>query len=265
MSPTLDLAAYLARIGVMREVLVTDLASLARLHRAHVSSIPFENIDVQAGRPVFLDIARLQDKLVTRRRGGYCFEQNTLFRAALEALGFVVKACEARVRPPGATEVLARTHMVLVARASHRTWICDVGFGGEGLFEPAPLDGGTVFQVDRKYRIAPEGPLMVLQWNKGGDWQDAYAFAPEARYPVDFEVGNWYTSTHPASTFRNRLTAQLTTASERHVLRNLTYTISRADGPDEVREIDRDELSGLLQRAFGLVTDDTTFPAIDAR
>jgi N-hydroxyarylamine O-acetyltransferase len=263
MSAGLDLAAYLARIGETSEGLAADLPSLARLHRAHVGAIPFENVDVQAGRPIHLDLAHLQDKLVTRRRGGYCFEQNTLFRAVLEALGFVTKACEARVRPAGATDVLARTHMVLVTRASRRGWLCDVGFGGDGLLEPAPLDGQEVFQVDRQYRIAPEGPLLVLQWRRDGDWQDAYAFAPEPRYPIDFEVGNWYTSAHPSSTFRNRLTAQRTTPPARYVLRNLTFTISRPGRPDEVRAVLREEIPGLLHDVFGLDVPDTTFPGLD--
>jgi N-hydroxyarylamine O-acetyltransferase len=264
MSGALDVAAYLARIGETHERLVPDLPSLVRLHRAHVVSIPFENIDVQAGRPIHLDLPRLQDKLVMRRRGGYCFEQNTLFRAALESLGFVVHACEARVRPPGATEVLARTHMVLIVRASHWAWLCDVGFGAEGLFEPAPLDGQAVFQVDREFRVTPEGHLLVLQWRRDSDWQDAYAFVPEARYAVDFEVGNWFTSTHPASVFRNRLTAQRTTPAERHILRNLTYTIARPGQPDEVREIRREDIPGLLRDAFGLDVADTVFPGLDA-
>jgi N-hydroxyarylamine O-acetyltransferase len=263
MSDTLDLAAYLSRLGLRREPLGSDLPSLVALHRAHVAAIPFENIDVQAGRPIALDLPRLQEKLVAQRRGGYCFEQNTLYRAALEALGFVVKACEARVRPPGAIEVLPRTHMVLVARAGHRTWLCDVGFGGEGLLEPAPLDGGTVFQVDREFRVAAEGPLLVLQWRKAGEWNDAYAFAPEPRYPVDFEVANWYTSTHPSSPFRTRLTVQRTTDEARHVLRNLSYTVSRPGRPDELTAVDRAALPALLRDVFGLEVADTAFPGLD--
>jgi N-hydroxyarylamine O-acetyltransferase len=264
MGDALDLVAYLSRLGLRREPLGPDFPSLAALHRAHVANIPFENIDVQAGRPAFLDIPRLQDKLVARRRGGYCFEQNTLFSAALTTLGFVVKACEARVRPAGATDVLPRTHMALVVRAGHRTWLCDVGFGGDGLFEPAPLDGGGVFQVDREFRVAVEGPLLVLQWRKDGEWQDAYALAPEPRYPVDFEVANWYTSTHPASPFRTRLTVQRTTAEARHVLRNLAYTVARPGRPEEVSEVDRAALPTLLREVFGLVVADTTFPGLDA-
>jgi N-hydroxyarylamine O-acetyltransferase len=264
MGDALDLAAYLSRLGLRREPLGSDLPSLEALHRAHVASIPFENIDVQAGRPVALDLPRLQDKLVVQGRGGYCFEHNTLFRAALESLGFVVKACEARVRPAGAVEVLPRTHMVLVARAGHRTWLCDVGFGGDGLFEPAPLDGGVVFQVDREFRVAAEGALLVLQWRKGGDWHDAYAIAPEARYPIDFEVANWYTSTHPSSPFRTRLTVQRTTADARHILRDLAYTIARPGQPDEAIAVDRAALPTLLRDVFGLAIADTAFPALDA-
>lgn len=261
MHPDLDLAAYRARLG-LDGALGRDLDSLRRLHRAHVGAIPFENIDVQAGRGVRIDLASVQAKLVTRRRGGYCFEQNMLFMHVLEAIGFVVMACEARVRPPGATEVLPRTHMVLLARLGRRDWLCDVGFGGDGLLEPIPLDGTIERQIDRDVRVAEEGNQYVLQSRRAHRWEDAYAFVPEPRYPIDFEVGNWYTSTHPSSIFRDRLTVQRTLPEARHVLRQLTYTVER-EGGDEAREVPRAELPALLRDVFGLDVDDEHFPGLD--
>ena len=94
MADAIDLPAYLRRIGHAGPI-VPDGATLRALHRAHALAIPFENLDVQARLPVRLDLASLQQKLVNRRRGGYCFEQNTLFQHVLEALGFGVRACEA--------------------------------------------------------------------------------------------------------------------------------------------------------------------------
>jgi N-hydroxyarylamine O-acetyltransferase len=261
MAPSFDLDAYFARIGESAGGWSADLASLRRLHRAHVAHIPFENIDVQAGRGVRIDLESLQRKLVTARRGGYCFEQNTLCKAALEGLGFAVDACEARVRPPDSIGVLPRTHMVLVTRVEGRDWLCDVGFGAEGLAEPVPLDEEPSWHIDREFRVMPEGLQRVLQWRRGGDWQDAYAFLVEPRYPVDFEVGNWYTSTHPSSVFRNRLTAQITRPDARHILRQLTYTVTRPDAADQVRQIPRGDLTALLHDVFQLDVEDD-FPGL---
>ena len=141
MAAELDLGAYLRRIG-LQEPPKGDLAGLRALHLAHATSIPFENLDVQVGLPIRLDLASLQAKLVQRRRGGYCFEHNTLFQSALEAIGFEAIACEARVRL-GAPVLLPRTHMLLLVRLDGGDWLADVGFGGEGLLGPVPLDGSA--------------------------------------------------------------------------------------------------------------------------
>ncbi|MDX1632657.1 MAG: arylamine N-acetyltransferase, partial [Thermoanaerobaculia bacterium] len=97
-----DLQRYLARIE-RRNVSQRTENALRALHAGHLSAIPFENLDVRLGRGISLDLGDLQDKMVRGRRGGYCFEQNTLFMAALAAMGFRVERLEARVRPPGAT------------------------------------------------------------------------------------------------------------------------------------------------------------------
>ena len=261
MTRTIDLDAYRRRIGYDGP-LKADLPTLERVHAAHVGAIPFENLDVQAGRRIALDLASLEAKLVRRRRGGYCFEQNTLFEHALRALGFEVMACEARVRPPGVVEPLPRTHMVLVVSVAGGDWLCDVGFGGDGLLRPVPLDGAPVEQIDRSLRVAREGPLRVLQCRTPSGWEDLYAVLPEARFSIDFQVGNWYTSTHPDSPFVRRLTAQRTLPDSRHILRQLTYTVHRKTGA-ESRELARAELPLVLDQVFGLDVEDLVFPAID--
>jgi N-hydroxyarylamine O-acetyltransferase len=262
MEATLDLDGYLARIGEP-DRRQSSLDTLRRLHAAHVGAIPFENIDVQAGLGVRLDLGSLQHKLVTRRRGGYCFEQNTLFIQVLVSMGFRVSPCEARVRPPDAIATLPRTHMVLLVHLESGDWLTDVGFGAEGLLEPLSMSGSTAFQIDREFRVWTEDQLRVLQWRQKGPWIDAYAFEPHARPAVDFEVGNWWVSTHPSSIFRSRLTVQRTLPDARHVLRQLTYTVHRAGG-SETREIPRPDLPGFLRDVFGLVLEDPVFPALDS-
>jgi N-hydroxyarylamine O-acetyltransferase len=258
---TLD--GYLARIGFSGRLAV-DLDTLRRLHVGHVGAIPFENLDVQAGRGVDLSVPALFDKLVVRRRGGYCFEHNTLFLHVLRTIGFEAGACEARVRAAVTDGVVRpRTHMLLLVRADQRDWLADVGFGADGLLEPLPMDGTAVYQVDRLFRVTLEGGLRVVQWKQDGDWQDDYAFVSSPVFPVDIELANWWVSMHPSSSFRRRLTVQRTLPDARYTIRQLTYTIRRA-GATETRELAREQIASVLLEEFGLDIGDMELPALDA-
>jgi N-hydroxyarylamine O-acetyltransferase len=250
-SDAFDLPAYLTRIGAPAAERA-DLATLVRLHRAHTAAIPFENLDIQMGRAIQLDPASLQAALVARRRGGYCFQPNSLFRLALTRLGFEVRQREARVRRAADGRILPRTHMTLIVHVGGADWLADVGFGGEGLAEPVPLDGTVALQDGWRYRITREGRLHVLQREVQERWSDLYAFADEDVYDVDYAMGNWYTSTHPDSQFVLTLTAQRIIGDTRHVLRNLTYNVARQGGDWQTRTIARAELMPLLRDVFGL-------------
>ena len=259
-SPLLD--AYLSRVGFDGAV-AADTVTLDRLHLAHLSAIPFENLDIQMGRPIRLDPASLEAKLIRGGRGGYCFEQNTLLQQMLTEVGFETMPCEARVRPAGSTSITPRTHMVLVVTLAGRRFLCDVGFGGDGPLLPVPLDGTPTEQFGNRYRLASEGPLLVLQRQSAATWVDSYAFVPERRHPIDFEMANWYTSTHPSSRFVTTLTAQRALPEARHVLRNLTYTVTDRGGVN-TREVQRRDLIPLLGDVFGIrLPADTRFAALD--
>jgi N-hydroxyarylamine O-acetyltransferase len=256
-----DLAGYLARVGV-EAAGPPDVGTLVRLHRAHVSAIPFENLEIQLGGQIALDLDTLTAKMVRRRRGGYCFEQNALLAAALEAIGFAPTRCEARVRPPDGA-ILPRTHMVLLVRCEGRDWLVDGGFGADGLCEPLGIDGEPATQAGRTYRVAPEGRLKILQVASETGWRDLYGVLPDPVYPIDYVVGNWFTSTYPASPFVQSLTAQRIVNGTRHTLRNLTYAIARGWATD-IRDIARGDLVPLLRDAFGLdVPEDARFRALD--
>lgn len=246
-----DLDAYLRRVGYSGGRAPTH-ATLEALHLAHLWHIPFENLDIQLGRPVAVDLASVQAKLVGGRRGGYCFEQNTLLVAALEALGFRVTRLMARVRPPGATYVLPRTHLVLKVEAGGGPWLADVGFGSGGFLRPIPLVAGVPSeQFFWTFRLAEDGGLWVLQTAAGGAWQDLYAFTLEPHYPVDVELANHYTSTHPASRFLQVVTAQRSTPEARYALRDREFIVER--GPDvRKRTLDDEELLSVLAETFGL-------------
>jgi N-hydroxyarylamine O-acetyltransferase len=257
---SLDLDGYFRRIRYAgpREA---SLPALRNLHAAHATAIPFENLAIQLGElPLRLDEDALADKLVRRRRGGYCFEQNHLFQAALRSLGYEVRAFEARVRM-GSPEPLPRTHMLLGVMVEGRDWLADVGFGGEGLFHPVALDGEVSEQPQGRYRVAVEGSLRVLQSEQPAGWMDLYAFEPVPRLKVDFELGNWYTSTHPDSRFVKTLTAQLILPDGRRILRGLDYTVVRGGEVDH-RVLEVAEIPAVLREDFGLdVPEGATFRA----
>lgn len=244
-----SLQAYFHRVG-LAEAPGVNAAGLRALHLAHATHIPFENLDIQLGLPIRLDLDSLLAKLVQARRGGYCFEQNTLFRAVLQSLGFYVDAFEARVRL-GTSQVLPRTHMLLRVSLPEGAFLADVGFGGQGLLQPVRMEGEPVSDFGREFRVAGEGELRVLQTREGLAWQDLYAFVPEPRPEVDFEMANWYTSTHPASRFVATLTAQRRAPGEHHILRGLSYTEVRGESAAE-RTLTRQELLPLLRDVFGL-------------
>lgn len=250
---TVDLDAYCDRIGYTGSRDAT-VGTLVGLHRHHAAAIPFENVDVLLRRPIRLDLQALQAKLVTARRGGYCFEHNTLFAAVLRDLGFEVGTLEARVRPPGATRTLPRTHMVLKVDVSGRGLLADVGFGGDGPVAPVDLDGTPSDQGLDSYRVVDEDRTKVLQIRRATHWQDLYAFGLEPALPVDLDVANHYTSTHPGSPFTQTLTVQRSVDGERRILRHRTLTIRSAAGT-VVEEIAEDRLTVVLRDLFGLEFD----------
>jgi N-hydroxyarylamine O-acetyltransferase len=247
-----DLPAYLQRIGYQGDLAPTP-AVLQEVHFAHATHIPFENLDIHLGRPIRLDLPSLQDKLIRGRRGGYCFEHNTLLAAALEALGFPVTSLLARVRVGAATRITARAHMVLQVEADGRPWLADVGFGAGGLLGAIPLEAGPVHrQGVWSFRLEQEPGQWVLQAPQGDDWQSLYAFTLEPQYPIDFVVANHYTSTYPESIFVRTLTAQRSTPEARYALRGRELTVDRGGRVTTHTVADDEELLRLLAEPFGL-------------
>ncbi|MFI8293819.1 arylamine N-acetyltransferase [Streptomyces sp. NPDC085614] len=251
----LDLDAYLARIGYDGELAPTSDV-LRALHRAHVDTIPFENLDVALGREVALDVKSLQGKLVERRRGGYCYEQNSLFAAALERIGFRVAGRGARNRTRGEA-LLPVTHAMLVVTAGGREWLADTGFGQQGLLEPVPLrDGERVEQGGWTFGIGVEDEgIHVLRSLRPEGWKDLYAFAPQTLWPGDFTVMNHYSSSHPRSSFVGKVVAQRPGAGVRTALIRNLLTTTRTDGSVEERVVGPAELIDTLSGVFGIELD----------
>jgi N-hydroxyarylamine O-acetyltransferase len=247
----LDLEAYLARIGLHGR------PSVAEVHRAHITSIPFENLDPHCGMPVSLAVEDLERKLVTERRGGYCFEQNLLLKAGLEALDAEVDLFLARVRfgaPKGVTR--PRAHLVLRVRAEGSNWHADVGFGAGSLLEPLPFGPGAEHeQSGWRFRVVEEEPELVLQTAQGDGWVDVYGFLPHPVPFVDLETSNWFTSTHPRSPFVTGLVVSVQADDGARTLlsdwNGLALTEQTPAGAT-VTPVDRDAVPGLLATRFAL-------------
>lgn len=252
--PELDLAAYLQRTGYAGDIAPTWQA-LQALHLAHATRIPFENLDIMLGRPIALDLPAIQAKLVGRRRGGYCFEHNLLFAAALRAFGFDLTQLAARVRYR-TTALLPRTHMLLLVEAEGRRWLADVGFGGEGLLLPIPFGTGEEVQhYAWRYRVIEEaGSGWVLQSQRDGHWHNLYAFTLEPQLAVDYEIANHYVSTHPRSRFVQTLTVQLPHPEQRLILRDRELAVDRGASVSAGSRTlaDEAELLQVLRQDFGL-------------
>lgn len=260
-----DLDAYFTRLGYHGPTTVT-VDTLHALSYAHVSTIPFENLDVLLGVGIDLEPEAVEAKLVGARRGGYCFEQNSLFLHVLTALGFDARPLSARVRVGRAREYTpARTHVFVRVELPDGPWLVDVGVGGSSLtgalrltldeeqatpHEPRRLIAEGTW--DGLSRRSPDARLFH-QVRHGEVWADVCEFTLEEMPEIDRVVGNWYTSAHPKSHFKDRLIAARATPTGRLTLVDRELTRRAHDGTAAVEPIEtHDDLLAVLAREFGL-------------
>ena len=247
-----DLDAYLRRIDHAGDLRPAQ-AVLEGLHLAHMTHIPFENLNILLGRPIRLDLESLLSKLVTEERGGYCFEQNLLFAAVLSELGFSVRKLAARVKYR-TDRLLPRTHMTLLVEAEGSSCLADVGFGAEGPLLPVPFESGReARQFAWTYRVVEQAGQWILQARRQEEpWMDLYAFTLEPQEVVDYEMASYYTSTHPDSRFVQTLTVQLPAPGLRRTLRNRELTIDTGEKVTSRILAGDEELLEVLAGTFGL-------------
>jgi N-hydroxyarylamine O-acetyltransferase len=265
MTAAFDLDRYLTRIGYAGPTAATR-ATLAGLVAAHTAAIPFENLDVPARRPIQLGIGPLQDKLVAARRGGYCFEQNALFLAALRAVGFTAAGLIAHVRLGIPPEVeMSRSHMILRVELPEGPHLADVGFGGLTPTGPLALGSNAAQATPHEsYRLVAAGGETMLQARLGEDWRDVYGFDGQVQRPVDYEVANWFTSTHPSAPFLGNVIASRPVAGERRTLFNWRFVRRRIGQAPEPRILgSMAEYHQVLDTEFGLEPDSAARAAIE--
>ncbi|WP_316153844.1 arylamine N-acetyltransferase [Cupriavidus sp. BIC8F] len=260
-APQLD--AWLARLGIAAPPSPT-LEALDIVLDAHLASIPFENIDPLLRRPVRIELDAVFDKLVTRRRGGYCFELNTLLAAGLGALGYAVTPLAARVRWGVPDDVpTATSHMLLRVEVAHRSYLADVGFGGPTPYRAMPLSEPA--DDSFPYRLAPSQPEAAttafhsydLEARGGAGWIKVYRFDLTPQPWIDFVPRNWYVSTHPDSVFLQRLMAARTDGGTRVTLADGDLAERAADGTvRRTRLASPEAVVQALSDRFGVLLDD---------
>jgi arylamine N-acetyltransferase len=249
-------AAYFGRIGYGGPAEPT-VETVRALVAAHNRSIPFENLDPLLGIPVAdLSAAALIDKLVHRRRGGYCYEHNGLMGYVLEELGFGVQRFAGRVvwmNPSG--PLPAQTHQVLSVAVPgvDGPLLVDVGFGGQTLTSPIRLEAGLVQETRHEpYRLCGRDDGFQLEAQIGDAWQPLYTFTTRPQPRIDLEVGSWYVSTNPKSHFVTGLTAALVTEDARWNIRGRNLAIHRAGHTEKIRFDTAAEVLDVLTDRFGI-------------
>lgn len=251
---TLDLDAYFSRIGYDGPRTPT-LDTLKAIHYAQAVSIPFENLDVLAKRPIHLDPASLQKKLVTEKRGGYCFEVNALFAAVLKELGFDVTTLIGRVRWMAPEEAdTARSHMLMRVELPEGPFLADVGFGGLTMTGPIRFETGAEQETPHEpRRLLEHEDGLELQAKIAGGWTQIYRFTLEPHRRTDYEVASWYTATHPSSIFVQFLLAGRPQEGKWLSLFNREFKIRGLDGKAETRVLySADEIAEVLDSYFGI-------------
>ena len=245
----MDIATYLERIGY-RGGTEPTLETLRGMHRAHFYSVPFENLDVSRGVRIAVDEAVNVEKIVGRRRGGFCLELTGLFGRVLREMGFRVDVIGARVMMDG---VIGRTmaHMVLIVHLDE-PWIADVGFGGR-VIEPLPLrDGAELAVGERRYAVTCDGDHWFVTCNEPNNSPGAYFFTLTPRAFDEFlPVCDWL-QTSPASRFTKGDIASLATPNGRVTLANRRLIVADGDRRDEAAIASNAEYGTILRDRFGI-------------
>lgn len=243
---------YLQRIGYHQKP-ARDLATLVGLMRAQLFSVPFENLDVQAGKIVSMVREDIVDKIVYRRRGGYCYEVNGLFAMALTALGFDYTLVGAR--PMFYPMRWAKTHMVLVVNLDGEEWLCDAGFGSFGIRAPLSLAKAeqVIQQDDDFFKISKSDERnFIMQARVDGDWVNQYTFDLYPHEWVDFYPANFFNSRHPDTVFVQKLLVVKHSEQGRYILLGNRLKVIEK-GITSVRELSDKEVAELLASEFGRV------------
>jgi N-hydroxyarylamine O-acetyltransferase len=278
----MDLHAYLQRINYCGEAAPTA-ATLHDLHRAHLLAVPFENLDIHLGRPILLDQDALFDKIITRRRGGFCYELNGLFALLLRGLGFEVTLLAAGVaRADGSfgsefdhLTLLVESPWSVVSGQSHQTteantqpikgnlqsaiynlqseiWLADVGFGDSFRAPLRFVEGAEQEQDGRTYRLDRDGECYTLMQRDAGDWTPQYRFTLQPHVWAEYADMCRYHQTSPESSFTRKRVCTLATPDGRVTLSDRTLIMTVRGERNEQVLPDEPAFQAALREHFGV-------------
>lgn len=251
---------WLDRIGFNCSLEPT-LDTLHQLISAHSYAIAYESLDIMLGRIPKLDPASLQDKMLAGGRGGYCFEQNMLFREGLRSLGYKITSLQGRVvRGLAIDAPRPAIHMLLQVDLTEGAYLADVGFGNlaptAALLLQPNIEQETPHELMRFIDVGGE---LTLQAKLGDAWQHIYRVIPYPRFDGEFEITNWFTSTHPDAPYHSNLIAARPGPDRTRItMFNRRVTVRHPTGHADRRELrDEAEFASVLRDEFGLkMTDD---------
>ncbi|MCL2056474.1 MAG: arylamine N-acetyltransferase [Oscillospiraceae bacterium] len=244
---------YLDRIGWRGELSLCR-ETLDKLQTLHCNSVPYENLDILAGVPISMDADDLYDKIVERRRGGYCFELNGLYGWLLTWLGFQVGDFMARFLLDEDV-IPMRRHRVLVAELDGERLLCDVGVGIEAPRKTILLEEGVI-QNDgfRDYKVERDSFLGWVLWQKhDSGWKRFYSFTEEPQLPKDYIMPSFYCERHPASIFNKEQMIAVKTTDGRRTLDSEIFKIFTPQGVSTAVAGSRDEYTQMLKSYFGII------------
>ncbi len=248
----LNVEKYFKRIGYSGKP-EANLQTLRTIHRLHLLSVPFENLDIHFGTPIYLNIQNFFDKIVKKNRGGFCYELNGLFYELLRNLDFRVQMLSARVANPDGSWGQDFDHMTLLVELEE-PWIADVGFG-ESFMEPLRLnDPSDQIQNGRGFKLEPgENGWLIYKAEQNGQWSNQFLFNLQPHDLNDFSGMCHYQQTSPESSFTKRVVCSVATKNGRITLTDQMLIVTKKGKRKETKISGEPEFRSLLKKHFGIV------------
>ena len=251
-------ALYLKRIGISPDTpLYIDSDTLRMLQYAHITTVPYENIDIIHKKPLCLDIDYLYDKIVLRKRGGYCFESNALFNSLLYDLGFSTQSLFARFLRGSDEPIPMRRHRIMRVYLEDGEYLADVGVGNAAPRYPLKIEEGLIDeQFGEKYRFVKDNILgWILQEYKDNSFSNCFSFTDETTYEVDYGAASFWCENHIKSPFNKHIMASLKTDSGRITIDGNIFKIFSGDSVT-VYEMKNEEIYPMLKKHFNITITD---------
>lgn len=250
----MDLKDYLSRIGVETQPGPTAKV-LRELHFTHLREVPFENLDIYRGVPIVLDQERILRKVVSDRRGGFCYELNSAFHWLLTELGYRVSLLSAEVARPQGGFGIPFDHMALLVEIDTGRWLSDVGFGDSFLYPLRFVPGELHEESEYRYRLTQHEPYWHLERSlvEGGNYETQYRFTTAPRTLSDFRAGCEYHQSSPESTFTQKVVATRALEDGRVTLTKDRLIVGRGKSRSERDVADERAWLEALERHFQIL------------